>query len=124
MYDSLSYSLNNPDEVPPQDFPICIQRYKNVLGNTNNKSDVILNMINCGSKGRDPYYGTLYRFDFSGHQIIIRVGGDTLPKTINQFITNDTPNIVEISYRFSSTVEDIFNPNQSMVRAISPTKLY
>lgn len=124
LHDSLQDSLSNPDLIPPQDFLIQIQRYKNALGNSNSKNDVIFNMINCGSKARDDYGGTLYRFDFSGHQIIIRVGGGPLPKTISRFITDDKPNIVEIPYRFSSTVEDIFNPNQSMVQAISQTKLY
>jgi hypothetical protein len=74
LYNSLSRSLNNPDEVPPQDFPIWLRRYKN-LGNGHIKNDIIFNMINCGSKGRDIFHGTLYRFDFSNHQIIIRVGG-------------------------------------------------
>lgn len=124
LYTSLKVSLSQPNSMPSQDFPIWIQRYKNVLGNSHNKNDSIFNMINCGSKGRDPYYGTLYRFDFSGHQIIIRVGGDPLPKTINRFITNDKSNIVEISYRFSSTLEDIYKPKQSMLRAISQITLY
>tara|TARA_B110000211_G_C13985425_1_gene511471 strand:- start:143 stop:898 length:756 start_codon:yes stop_codon:yes gene_type:complete len=118
LYNSLSHSLNNPAEVPTQDFPIWLRRYKN-LGNGDSKNDVILNMINCGSKGRDKFNGTLYRFDFSNHQIIIRVGGNTLPEAVNNFISNDTPNISEICYKFNNSLEDIFNPNQTILQAFN-----
>jgi hypothetical protein len=123
LYDSLLSHLNNQDKIPPQNFPIWIQRYKNVLGNSNSKNDVIFNMTNYGSKGRDEYYGILYRFDFSGHQIIIRVGGNPLPKTINQFIANDKANISEVLYSFSGNVNDIINPNPSIIKAFSYTHL-
>jgi hypothetical protein len=118
LYNSLSRSLNNPDEVPPQDFPIWLRRYKN-LGNGDSKYDIIFTMINCGSKGRDPFHGTLYRFDFNNHQIIIRVGGNTLPEAVNNFISNDTPNISEICYKFNNSLEDRFNPNQTILQAFN-----
>ena len=86
---------------------------------------LIVNVNNYFKRKKCTYkHNTKYRFDFSGHQIIIRVGGDPLPKTINRFITNDKSNIVEISYRFSSTLEDIYKPKQSMLRAISQITLY
>ena len=114
LYNCLLLHLDNKDKIPPQDFPIWIQRYKNVLGNS--KNDVIFNMINNGSKNRDECHGILYRFDFSGHRIIIRVGGEPLTN-LNQFIANDKANISEVVYRFSGNVNDIFNPNPSIIKA-------
>jgi len=77
-------------------------------------------MINpVSDKSRDDYYGTLYTFNFSNHKIIIRVGGEKLPKTINRFITNDKSNIDEICYRFDITMEDIHITLQSMVQALN-----
>lgn len=119
LYDSLQTSFDEPELIPPQDFPIWIQQYKNILGDRNNKNDVLQNMISTGVKTRDKYFGTLYCFDFSGHKVTIRVGGNQFPQTINQFITNNKPNVSEIPYIFDGTLEDIDNPNQTIAQAIS-----
>lgn len=108
LYESLKSSIEVLDSTPPQDFPIWICRYKNDLGTENNKSDILYNMISCGSRGRDYYHGTLYRFDFTGHQIIIRVGGESLPQYINRFINIEKPNIYEIRYTYNG-IQYIYN---------------
>jgi hypothetical protein len=115
LYNSITYSLNHPEKLPTQDFQIWIQRYKNIY--TNNKQDVLANMITCGTKARDEFHGTLYYFDFSKHKVIIRISGKHLPKHINKFITNSTANISDILYCHRDTEKNIFFPNKTVLNA-------
>ena len=114
LYESLSNCFNIAVSIPPQDFLIWIKRYKNT-STIISTQDILANMINCGIHCRDDYYGRLYRFDFWGYQILIRVGGELLPKSFNRFLTYDQHNISEITYSFTGSKNDIESSNRSIL---------
>ena len=89
--------IKNGSAGSPEDFSIWINRYKSI--SKSGKTNLLTEMIQLGTKGRNLEYGiNFYCFCFGGHKVHIVVDKRRFPSNIKNYISSQTHNIQDIFY--------------------------